>query len=560
MGSSPQFRFCVVPLQAVKLPTAVLGDGFNSSISGVLGNMRDLVDISPALTEAAGAIVDDSFTRCFKSNPPEPWNLNIYIYLFPLWCLGVVVRYGILFPGSFFVASWTGVVKYHGPRPCGRSKQVGIIQTGPELSALQFVLWVGLGPHNPNEPFSQLRFRIKISLPRTPFYFRQMLMGGGGSFSAGGPGKGMYSRLYLRVLNEYPDIHSFLAFNSIYNNTAIFGIQATTAILKSLSFQIKNKKLQIWSRMTFQLAVLILLACVEASITFTEFSLDPGQYRVKMKPDFTVDHLLGHKIRAKRSSSGSGGSSATSPAGNVPPGGATTKPAGIEPPVSIFETRKLSMDPEELRKSSEFATNSIDVAAKELITVATNGVNQVQLDRAKQSTKSAILMNLESRIVASQDIGRQILTYGERKPVEFFLKVVDEVSAKDSASISQKLLSSPLTLASHGDVINGKVTKSDNHLRLIYCKPQNMKLGETGIEFAERVRDIISVRAGLKKVPWDGYLKYSRPSPKHRERKVKTSAVCGPHLQSSAEEEVVQTSAVCSKKTVCFFNICRLED
>ncbi|KAL6513669.1 hypothetical protein OROHE_019529 [Orobanche hederae] len=31
----------------------------------------------------------------------------------------------------------------------------------------------------------------------------QMLMGGGGSFSAGGPGKGMYSRLYPRVLNEH---------------------------------------------------------------------------------------------------------------------------------------------------------------------------------------------------------------------------------------------------------------------------------------------------------------------------------------------------------------------
>ncbi|CAI9297483.1 unnamed protein product [Lactuca saligna] len=161
----------------------------------------------------------------------------------------------------------------------------------------------------------------------------QMLMGGGGSFSAGGPGKGMYSRLYLRVLNEYPDIHSFSAFNSIYNNTAIFGIQATT--------------------------------------------------------------------------------------------------------------------------SSEFASKAIDVAAKELIAVATNGeVNHVQLDRAKQSTKSAILMNLESRMVASEDIGRQILTYGERKPVEFFLKAVDEVSAKDIASITQRLLSSPLTMASHGDVIN----------------------------------------------------------------------------------------------------------
>ncbi|XP_048496722.1 glycerol-3-phosphate acyltransferase 9-like isoform X2 [Beta vulgaris subsp. vulgaris] len=58
--------------------------------------LRDLIDISPALTEAAGAIVDDSFTRCFKSNPPEPWNWNIY--LFPLWCCGVVVRYLIIFP------------------------------------------------------------------------------------------------------------------------------------------------------------------------------------------------------------------------------------------------------------------------------------------------------------------------------------------------------------------------------------------------------------------------------------------------------------------------------
>ena len=28
------------------------------------------------------------------------------------------------------------------------------------------------------------------------------LMGGGGSFSAGGPGKGMYTRLYTNVLNR----------------------------------------------------------------------------------------------------------------------------------------------------------------------------------------------------------------------------------------------------------------------------------------------------------------------------------------------------------------------
>ncbi|XP_020588140.1 mitochondrial-processing peptidase subunit alpha-like [Phalaenopsis equestris] len=56
----------------------------------------------------------------------------------------------------------------------------------------------------------------------------QMLLGGGGSFSAGGPGKGMYSRLYRNVLNEFQQIQSFSAFNSIYNNSGIFGIHATT--------------------------------------------------------------------------------------------------------------------------------------------------------------------------------------------------------------------------------------------------------------------------------------------------------------------------------------------
>ncbi|KAE9614008.1 putative quinol--cytochrome-c reductase, Mitochondrial processing peptidase [Lupinus albus] len=56
----------------------------------------------------------------------------------------------------------------------------------------------------------------------------QILLGGGGSFSVGGPGKGMYSRLYLNVLNNYPSVHSISAFNNIYNNTGIFGIQVTT--------------------------------------------------------------------------------------------------------------------------------------------------------------------------------------------------------------------------------------------------------------------------------------------------------------------------------------------
>ncbi|CAN6707227.1 unnamed protein product [Malus baccata var. baccata] len=161
----------------------------------------------------------------------------------------------------------------------------------------------------------------------------QLLMGGGGSFSAGGPGKGMHSRLYLRVLNQYPQIQSFSAFNSIFNDSGLFGICASTG--------------------------------------------------------------------------------------------------------------------------SEFASKAVDIAAQELLTIATPGqVTDVQLKRAKESTKAAVLMNLESRMIASEDIGRQVLTYGERKPVEHFLKTVEGVTLKDITTIAQKIISSPLTLATYGNVVH----------------------------------------------------------------------------------------------------------
>ncbi|KAF2138764.1 uncharacterized protein K452DRAFT_352895 [Aplosporella prunicola CBS 121167] len=54
----------------------------------------------------------------------------------------------------------------------------------------------------------------------------QTLLGGGGSFSAGGPGKGMYSRLYTNVLNQYGWVESCVAFNHSYSDSGLFGISA----------------------------------------------------------------------------------------------------------------------------------------------------------------------------------------------------------------------------------------------------------------------------------------------------------------------------------------------
>jgi processing peptidase subunit alpha len=52
----------------------------------------------------------------------------------------------------------------------------------------------------------------------------QTLLGGGSSFSAGGPGKGMYSRLYRQVLNRYYWAQSAEAFTSFHNETGLFGM------------------------------------------------------------------------------------------------------------------------------------------------------------------------------------------------------------------------------------------------------------------------------------------------------------------------------------------------
>lgn len=55
----------------------------------------------------------------------------------------------------------------------------------------------------------------------------QVLLGGGGSFSAGGPGKGMYSRLYTSILNHFPQVDHCASFHHIYSDSSLFGLFAS---------------------------------------------------------------------------------------------------------------------------------------------------------------------------------------------------------------------------------------------------------------------------------------------------------------------------------------------
>eukprot|EP00243_Klebsormidium_subtile_P001559 TRINITY_DN1274_c0_g1_i1.p2 TRINITY_DN1274_c0_g1~~TRINITY_DN1274_c0_g1_i1.p2 ORF type:complete len:243 (-),score=66.08 TRINITY_DN1274_c0_g1_i1:293-967(-) len=160
----------------------------------------------------------------------------------------------------------------------------------------------------------------------------QILMGGGGSFSAGGPGKGMYSRLYTGILSKYSWVTSATAFSHVYNDTGMFGI-----------------------------------------------------------------HMSGDS----------------------------------------YHTGEL-----------------VNLATEALLAIPAGKFTQTELDRAKKATISAVLMNLESRAVVNEDIGKQILTYGKRMPAADFLKEIESLTMKDISNLAAKVLKTPPTVAAWGDVVH----------------------------------------------------------------------------------------------------------
>ncbi|KZT56068.1 LuxS/MPP-like metallohydrolase [Calocera cornea HHB12733] len=93
--------------------------------------------------------------------------------------------------------------------------------------------------HRPStflEPDSSLPFtHLHLAFPSLPISHPslyalavlQVLLGGGSSFSAGGPGKGMYSRCYTHILNRHHNIDSCQAFHHIYTDAGLFGISAS---------------------------------------------------------------------------------------------------------------------------------------------------------------------------------------------------------------------------------------------------------------------------------------------------------------------------------------------
>ena len=92
--------------------------------------------------------------------------------------------------------------------------------------------------HSTMDGFTRLALAFELggwhSDDLVPTCVLQTLLGGGNSFSAGGPGKGMYSRLYRQVLNRYYWAESAEAFTAFHNESGLFGMSGSSVPNKAL--------------------------------------------------------------------------------------------------------------------------------------------------------------------------------------------------------------------------------------------------------------------------------------------------------------------------------------
>merc|ERR1712196_750205 len=88
----------------------------------------------------------------------------------------------------------------------------------------------------------------------------------------------------------------------------------------------------------------------------------------------------------------------------------------------------------------------------ELEAVASGGVTDAELARAKASAAASIQMNLESKAIVCEDVGRQLLTYGQRTGGEEFVAEVHQVTKADVEKVVKDMLKSAPPFVACGEV------------------------------------------------------------------------------------------------------------
>jgi processing peptidase subunit alpha len=129
----------------------------------------------------------------------------------------------------------------------------------------------------------------------------QLLLGGGNSFSTGGPGKGMYSMLYRNVLAQYGEVKTCVAFNHMYRDSGLFGIftsatgasaeQLTGVALRELDLVAKGVSDEALSRAKNQLKGQVLMGLESRLVQFEDMARQMIVSGAYVAADDVVAHI-----------------------------------------------------------------------------------------------------------------------------------------------------------------------------------------------------------------------------------------------------------------------------
>ncbi|KAJ2284779.1 Mitochondrial-processing peptidase subunit alpha, partial [Coemansia sp. RSA 2706] len=78
------------------------------------------------------------------------------------------------------------------------------------------------------------------------------------------------------------------------------------------------------------------------------------------------------------------------------------------------------------------------------------GATPLEVRRAKNQLKSNLLMNLESRMVQLEDLGRQIQVSGRKVPAEAMIQHIESITPDDIRKGAAGLLANPATVLAQG--------------------------------------------------------------------------------------------------------------
>merc|ERR1712137_1281804 len=93
----------------------------------------------------------------------------------------------------------------------------------------------------------------------------------------------------------------------------------------------------------------------------------------------------------------------------------------------------------------------IEVMLRELIGMA-SPLTSIELTRAKNALKSAVYMQLETRPLQLEDLGKQYITYDKVFSSDDICEMIDAVTGSDIQRVATNMLKTPVSLGSWGTV------------------------------------------------------------------------------------------------------------